>query len=277
MELECLLSVKSDLKKKLHLNFNFTLTFTFFSNAVSSKNATSNFYVVDPITMDGASVSPSVVDLEQTREVIVTGTGFMDTSQIKCLFVRQNKNNKYYLAARPMDAVYQSSTQITCKIKPIKRSLTGYLVISFVKDKKRLDNLNVNTTLHRSVNMTSVTGGRFSDNLGSIQITFDGPIALLPGRPTCDDIFPQNSSSFGTVSKCLTRGSTLVAVLDGTTTTIIPGNVHVNLTQLRVRSADYTHYTSQTHVVNIEAPPNATAPLVRLVGPRKLGKLLYLC
>ena len=224
--------------------------------------------------MSVSSVTPSVVDMEQTKEVLVTGTGFMDTSQIRCLFVRKNKNNKYYHAAPIMDAVYQSPTQILCNLKPVKRSLTGYLVISFVEDKKRLENLSVNTTIHRSVNMTAVTGGRFSDDLSSIQITFDGPIALLPERPTCDEIFPQNSSSFGTVSKCLTRGSTLVAVLDGATTTIEPGNVHVNLTQLRVRSADYTYYPLQTKVVNIEAPPNATAPVVRLVAPRKLGNLL---
>ena len=240
-------------------------------NGATTETASNSLFVVDPSTMSVASISPAIVYHSESADVVVTGSGFLDTGEVACLFMKKNSENKWVMHGSVLKAIYNSATQITCKVDSITKSITGDLVVSFVNT-KRASYTSLNSTLHRSINMSSIITGKFSDSLASLLVSFDGSISFKNKMATCEDIFPSEFKTFGTKPKCKTKGSTLVVVLDGASATFTPGNLHVQLNELEVQRADYTVYPKTTDVVNIPVPPNAQAPEIELVAPKRLGR-----
>ncbi|XP_066926601.1 uncharacterized protein [Clytia hemisphaerica] len=232
-------------------------------------NTTNDLMIIDPSTIAINSVSSSIIDYATTEEVTVTGTGFMDTKQLACLFIR-DQGGKSKKEGPVLKATYVSSTQVTCQLKPLRRSVSGKLVVSFV-DSKREEYLDNNITLHRSANLSSIKSATFSTDLGSIWITFHGFVGLKNKTASCQDIFPQNYTSFGAKARCFSRGKILAILLMGDAT-IGVGALHVDMTQFVVKPADYTVYPESTGVVDVALPPGAAAPKIKLVASRQLGR-----
>jgi len=235
------------------------------------KVASSDLFIVDPSSMTVSSLSSDVVYHSQSEIITVTGTGFLNTGQLACLFVKKDSDGSWKKHGKELEAVYQSGTEITCHVKPITTSISGQLAVSFIK-KDRGNHLSLNATFHRSINMSSTVSGAFSDSLGSLLITFSGPIDLKNKSATCQDIFPSTYTSFGSNPVCKARGNVFAIVLDGIDATFTPGNVVVQMNELIVKRADYTIYPTTTSTVNIPVPPNAKAPNMIIVAPNMLGR-----
>lgn len=69
--------------------------------------------IIDPSMMTVSSASPQVVDHTKTETVSVSGTGFVDTQQIACLFVVSGQNDGKSKSIGPkMTASYVSATEV---------------------------------------------------------------------------------------------------------------------------------------------------------------------
>ena len=75
-------------------------------------NATNTLTIIDPSSMmTVSSASPQVVDHTETTPVSVSGTGFIDTKEIACLFVIQHNGVSKRIGG-VMTASYVSSTEV---------------------------------------------------------------------------------------------------------------------------------------------------------------------
>ena len=157
-------------------------------------------------------------------------------------------------------------------MKRVPRSFSGELVLSFI-NYKRDDYYSLNATMHRSTNLSSVQSARFSEDLGRLIIDFEGAIKLKNKSATCQDIFPQNYTAFGTSPRCVTRGRKLNVVLDGTDASVSAGNLPLDLTQLANKPGDYTLYPQTEAEVNLSIPPGLEAPNITVIAPLKIGLL----
>ena len=162
---------------------------------------------------------------------------------------------------------------MSCNLKGLPRSFSGELVLSFI-DYKRENYYSLNATLHRSANLSRVQGAQFSRDLGRLIIDFDGAIKLKNKSATCQDLFPQNYTTFGTSPRCVTRGRKLNVVLDGTDASVSAGNLTLDLTQLANKPGDYTLHPQSEAEVSLPIPPGLEAPNITLVAPLKIGLLL---
>lgn len=157
-------------------------------------------------------------------------------------------------------------------MKRLPRSFSGELVLSFI-NYKRDNYYSLNATLHRSANLSTVQSAQFSGDLGRLIINFDGAIKLKNKSATCQDLFPQNYTAFGTSPRCVTRGRKLNVVLDGTDASVSAGNLILDLTKLGNKPGDYTLHPQTEAEVNLPIPPGLQAPNITLVAPLKIGLL----
>ena len=94
-------------------------------NGATTETASNSLFVVDPSTMSVASISPAIVYHSESADVVVTGSGFLDTGEVACLFMKKNSENKWVMHGSVLKAIYNSATQITCKVDSITKSITG--------------------------------------------------------------------------------------------------------------------------------------------------------
>lgn len=209
-----------------------------------------------------SGVSPDVVYHNLTENVTVSGSAFPNTTDLKCLFVHKSKMVE-------LAATFVSATEIECEVLPVKYSVSGKLILSFV-NYKRHKYQDVSHTLHRSINAPSLISGTFSHNLGALILTFSSRIQLKDRNSKCEDLFPKNYASFGSKARCLAAGHRLKISLIGAPR-FTPGTIEINMTKIKYAGAEKTVYPVTMDIVTISRPANATAPEIVLLATKKVG------
>lgn len=234
----------------------------------AAMKAVGELKVINNTAVIATTAQPDVVLHNETATVNISGQNFVNSTDLKCLFVY--KSSKMVELA----AEFVSATAVTCDVLPVMRSGSGKLVLSFV-DYKRKDYQQVSVDFHRSVNVPTIESGSFSKNLGALLVKFSHRIQLNDKTSTCEDLFPNNHISFGTKAKCKAAGIYLQIKMIGTPT-FSPGLIQMNMTKIKYAGADYTVYPFQMESVIIPAPVNATPPTFDFIAVNKIGMLLFL-
>ena len=224
-------------------------------------NATGIFYVIDNETVTVTSVTPNVTAIDTTANITFTGTNFLNSPELVCLY---GKNQEQSLTA-----LYVSSTSILCQLPAQSKSIISDLVLSFVA-KERKQNLYFKAKHHISVNGPKVSSAAFDSSLAFVEITFNNKAVFANKNANCRDIFPYHYTEFGNKGSCRLTADTVlqIGLVDGPTLT--PGTLYIDLTKINIKGAEYTVHVNQSHNITITAP--TLRPDISLAGPSNVGK-----
>lgn len=239
----------------------YTVTCTFFGTTTVTTTAKNTLTVVNVGAMSLTSISPSVSLVKSTVKLSITGTGFVNSPELAC---------KY--GNRKVPATFKSSTSIECDINKglAARSMMSKVSLYFVASEMITDS-KLSSTHSFALNVPTVSEATFSKRLSSVAVKFSKPGRLGSGV-TCEELFPYNYTSFGTKSICFFKGVNLVIALIGSPSLGL-GDLILNQTKVEARGAAVTLYPgSDEQSVTIKAPTGAKAPIVRIRGPKSVGK-----
>lgn len=226
------------------------------------KTATGELKVVNVSAIHVTSVIPDVVYFNESANVNVSGNNFVNTTDLKCLFI-------YKESVMGLTAEFVSTTEIRCSVLPVRKSVSGNLVLSFAAYKRK-SYQQIRVDFHRSINVPELLNGGFSKRLTGIILNFSNRIQLKEKRLSCEDIFPYNFTVFGSKARCKAAGTRLFVEMVGRPS-FKPGYVMINMTTIKYAGADYTVHPIELDTTMISRPANSTPPEFSFRVTKKIG------
>ena len=221
-----------------------------------------NFYYKGSIIQTSVAPTESIINV--AFDAIVTGSGFFNSPQLKCV-----THNGLQLTA-----VYISPTSIKCSVPATKISIKLAMTISFSAADRNFDKAK-NVTVDIFAYNANVTTARFqSRNLGNIILTLDKASRHVPSKRTCADFFT-DVSKLGTNPKCRFKKTTEFVIGLGRNPTLLPNDkLTFTSTSIRCSRGDVTKYTIATQEVAVLGPSDSSFsnPKAILITSPEVGK-----
>ena len=121
-------------------------------------------------------VSPSVIPLASTADLIVTGENFVDTGSLECIFLRRGNES----SPLSENAMWVSSSELTCKVPEILEPGSYSLQVGDYRTQNALsDRYEIRLEIYftpRVLSMTPSNGPYIVQTLVTIHGTALGPL-----------------------------------------------------------------------------------------------------
>lgn len=241
----------------------YNITCTFDSNV--SYTVEETFLVYNKSSITYTSINPHFIDINTAETAIITGSGFVNTSDIACV-------SRY---RHVFKAKFVSSTSVSCSVPPTKNSVKISLAVSFSRGDREIGEGALNFTIY--ANESKPVSAKFLNNLKVIEISFNLPTKSREAAVPCSAFFSQgNASSFGTRSKCFFGNSRqmIIQLQDGPS--IVPSDtLQFRLNSITRRYQKVTKEPRETYYDLVVAPPDVPVmPVAKVGGVEVLGECL---
>ena len=236
----------------------------------AAKTAIGEILFVDVSKITVTSISPNVTEIKTSATVVFTGTGFVNSSELACVY----GNLKYALT---FSATFLSSTSISCFVPAISRSVALNLYLSFVAYERQKQLVNeLSKKFYISIDVPTVIKAGFDQRLGAVNILFTNRAALKLENTKCKDLFPSNYTTFGSRAKCKFVGDRILKIILIGRPTLQPGIIEISLANIKSKGAMHTVYKNESQSFTVSGPPVALKPKFELGGPLIVGMWLLL-
>lgn len=225
-------------------------------------------FIYNKTAITFTSVSPHSIERKMKKTVVVTGRGFINTSDILCV----TSNGLTFKAE------FKNPTQVLCLIPAIETTARLFLAISFSRNDRyvRRDK-GVNFTIY--ANASRPISSQFTDHLNEIEIKFDVPTQPKIVSDECSMFFHQrNVTSFGANAKCVFTTPLIMLIQLRGHPTILP---HQTLYLKRNSISRMFHKVTKEstllyYELTVSAPKNPSVLQASLIGTTILGKIEFL-
>ena len=237
--------------------YNITCLFGDTSVIASEKLTVLNF---DNINI--TSISPKITKVNTNVDLTLTGTGFVNTSDLACLYGRDHKNLK---------VTFVSNTKIHC-ILPTSftaKTMETYVYLSFIPYHRSNNKFLVSVKHYIGDDVPSMISATFTHSLSGVDINFDSA-GKLESSVTCADLFPYNHTSFGNEPICKFSSKILRIRMKGNSNLTL-GILVLNARKIQARGVE-TIYSQDEQSVNLERPVKSSKPEVWISGSQSVGK-----
>lgn len=213
------------------------------------------------------SVSPHSIERKMKKTVVVTGQGFINTSDILCV----TSNGLRFKAE------FKNPTQVLCLIPAIETTARLFLAISFSRNDRYARDKGVNFTIY--ANASRPISSQFTDHLNEIEIKFDAPTQPKIVSDECSMFFQQrNVTSFGANAKCVfTTPLIMLIQLRGYPTILPRQTLYLKRNSIsRLFHKVTKESTLLYYELTVSAPKNPSVLQASLIGTTILGKIEFL-
>uniref|UniRef100_A0A7M5VD18 REJ domain-containing protein n=2 Tax=Clytia hemisphaerica TaxID=252671 RepID=A0A7M5VD18_9CNID len=208
------------------------------------------------------SIKPTRLPLNTADNISVTGKGFIDTNEIRCI---GQMGNERFVAP----GVFVSSTQLTCYIPPISVSRTIAIYIS-MSDKENWQS-EVLFTLPRTVleiyaPSPRVLEAKLAENYRTFTVKFDQPVYFSKGK-SCKNIFTDTTTTKLGNYRCYfkRRDEMTVRIGSGQSLNFQGDTISIRAGSFSPRGQAITE-TFAAADTNLAAPQNKITPVAVLSG-----------
>ena len=225
-----------------------------------------SFLVYNKSAIIYTSISPDATDIDTAETIVITGSGFVNTSDIACV----SRDGRVF------EAEFANSTRVSCSIPAAKYSVRLVLGVSLSRGDRKLGKNDVNFTIY--ANASIPTSARFLNNLLGIVVNFNVPTKPKVRSVSCSAFFASsNLSLFGSRPKCFFPSSIkMIIILRGRPTIVPNDTVAFRLGSVTRGIQKVTRKPTEMYKDLVIGPPTITViPVARLTGTRNLGK--YAC
>ena len=241
----------------------YNITCTFDSDV--SYTVEETFLVYNKSSISYTSINPHFIDIDTAETAVITGSGFVNTSDIACV-----SRDRHVFKAK-----FVSSTSVSCSVPPTKDSVQISLAVSFSRGDREIGESALNFTIY--ANESKPVSAKFLNNLKVIEISFNLPTKSREVAVSCSAFFPQgNASSFGARSKCFFGNSRQMIIQLQDRPSIVPNDtLRFRLNSITRRYQKITKEPRETYYDLVVAPPDVpVTPVAKVGGVEVLGECL---
>lgn len=224
------------------------------------------FLVYNKSTITYTSISPDSIDINTAVTAIITGSGFVNTSDIACV-------SQY---DRVFEAEFVSSTRVSCSIPATRNSVRLALGVSFSRGDRKVVRNGLNFTIY--ANASHPSNARFLNTLQGIEVNFDVPTKPKISSVACSTFFPANNVSLlGSMAECrfLTQRK-MVIKLRGRPTILPRQTLTFKLRSVVQVKQLVTKEPQMYQDLLVRSPKQRVVPKARVTGTSVLGEYALL-
>lgn len=211
-------------------------------------------------------VSPNETQVNTSSNVTVTGSGFVNTSTLQCIFITDRGEILKF------KATYVNETTIICLVKFNERSQHGSISVLFNTKAKKYARVMAKWFSFYDL-VPEPTKCEFSETRRYLLVVFNKEIECGNGRwKNCSSFFSAAAlSKLTQKSRCLCREDKLLVQI-APDSRLRPGaTVVVLLRTINRKSSGYTKHSSSEEIrLNVSAKPVEFT--VKLSAPEEVGK-----
>ena len=213
------------------------------------------------------SINPEYIDINTATTAVITGTGFVNSSDITCL----SRDGLIFKAE------FVDSTSVSCTIPATKKSVRLELGVSFSRGDRQLRDNFLNFSIY--ANASYPVSARFLNSLQGIIIMFD--VAIKPKIQTSDCLkffSSDNVISFGTSSKCaFPTIDKMIITLRGRPNITVNNTLNFKLNSITQRNQMVTKEPNEMYkYLTVAWAKSPVVPKAKLTGSSVLGEFIML-